>query len=111
MEKIEQLSNELSDAIRQSDVYKNYKDVVENIYKKNDEAKEKIDNYHQKTLEYQLQMQQTGKEDANELSKLQALQNALLADSEIQKYLIAEAQFSELAIKVNQILEDAVRID
>lgn len=111
MEKIEQLSNELSDAIRQSDVYKNYKDVVENIYKKNDEVKEKIDNYHQKTLEYQLQMQQTGKEDANELSKLQALQNALLADSEIQKYLIAEAQFSELAIKVNQILEDAVRID
>ena len=111
MDRIEELSNELAQAIKNSDIYNNYKEAYEEIYKKNEEVKVKVDDFHQKTLEMQYNMQQTGKEDENEISKLQALQNALMADPEIAKYLIAEAQFSQLAVKINQILEDAIRID
>ena len=101
-------ANRLSQEIRQSEEYMNYK-MAKQTLDLNSNLKQKIREFEQIRYEVQLLAMQTGKQDEEKYKKMQELYIELIEDDAARKYFDAETKFNVMIADVNKIIGEAVR--
>ena len=105
-------AHELARQLKNSTEFKEYQALTEEVYKK-DENKSIIDDFRKKVFEYQMKNIDKGnKEDIEdeEFKNIQQLQNILMSNSEISKFMMAEIKFSAIMQDIYKILEEAIKM-
>lgn len=101
-------ANKLSQEIKDSNEYKEYKKVKEEI-KINPGLKEKIEGFEKARQEMQLVMIKGGKPVEEKTAEIQNMYTELIKDDTIKKYFEAEYRFSMLITDMNKIISEAVK--
>lgn len=101
-------ANRLSQEIRQSEEYINYK-MAKQTLDLNSNLKQKIKEFEQIRYEVQLVAMQTGKQEEEKYKKMQDLYLDLIEDDGAKKYFEAETKFNVMIADVNKIIGEAVR--
>lgn len=101
-------ANKLSQEIKQSEEYANYK-MAKQALTLNQELKKKISEFEKTRYEVQLVAMQTGKQDEDKYKKMQELYVDLIKDDIAKKYFEAETKFNVMIADVNKIIGEAVR--
>lgn len=101
-------ANRLSQEIRQSEEYINYK-MAKQTLDLNSNLKQKIKEFEQIRYEVQLVAMQTGKQEEEKYKKMQDLYLELIKDDGAKKYFEAETKFNVMIADVNKIIGEAVR--
>lgn len=101
-------ANKLSQEIKQSEEYVNYKMAKEALKLKPD-LKKKIDEFEMTRYDVQLTAMQTGKNDEEKYKKMQNLYAELIEIDEVKKYFDAETKFNIVIADVNKIIGEAIR--
>lgn len=112
MDNIYDTAHELARQLKNSTEFKEYQALTEEVYKK-DENKSIIDDFRKKVFEYQMKNIDKGnKEDVEdeEFKNIQQLQNILMSNSEISKFMMAEIKFSAIMQDIYKILEEAIKM-
>ncbi|NMB09584.1 MAG: YlbF family regulator [Tissierellia bacterium] len=107
---IRKKAKDLALDISNSKEYKNFVKAKKEI-DANEENKKILEDFQKKILNYQVKLAETGKEDNEELEKIQSLQNILMMNEDLAKYFQAEYSFSILMRDVNEILEKTLKIE
>ena len=112
MDNIYDTAHELARQLKNSIEFKEYQALTEEVYKK-DENKSIIDDFRKKVFEYQMKNIDKGNienvED-EEFKNIQQLQNILMSNSEISKFMMAEIKFSAIMQDIYKILEEAIKM-
>ena len=98
-------ANRLAQEIRESEEYKNYKELKASI-EANSEKKAKLEDFEKARYEMQLGAMQ-GNE--NDLKVLQEKYIQLLQDEEMKKYFDYEIKFNVMITDVNKIIAEAIK--
>ena len=101
-------ANRLAYEIQESDEYKSYKKLKNEIMS-NPDSKNKIEEFEKLRYDVQL-MQYTGEEKNEEKTKkLQDMYTMLIQDNQIKEYLDLEVKFNVMIADVNKIIAEAIR--
>lgn len=101
-------ANRLASEIKQTDEYKAYKNLKQQI-ESNVVVKSKIDEFDKLRVEAQKAMLK-GEANANELNvKLQNLYTELYQNEIAKNYLEAEMRFSVMVTDINKIISEAIK--
>lgn len=103
-------AKELALDISNSEEYKKFIKAKKEI-ESNNENKKILDDFQTKILNYQIQIAETGKENTDELEKIEKLQNILMMNEDLARYFQAEYSFSILMRDINEILEKTLKIE
>ena len=101
-------ANRLSQEIKQSEEYMNYK-MAKQALNLNQDLKQKIKEFEQIRYEVQLLAMQTGKQDDEKYKKMQDLYVSLIEDDGAKKYFEAETKFNVMIADVNKMIGEAVK--
>ena len=101
-------ANKLSQEIKQSEEYANYK-MAKQALTLNQELKQKISEFEKTRYEVQLVAMQTVKKDEDKYKKMKELYVDLIKDDIAKKYFEAETKFNVMIADVNKIIGEAVR--
>lgn len=104
-------AEELAQMLNNSSEFQELKKLHKDVYKKNENNKNMIDDFKKHLFEYQLKIQQTGTEDPEDMKKLQSLQNIIMTNHEIAAYLQADARFSMILKDVYDALESGIKLE
>ena len=101
-------ANRLAKEIQESEEYKLYKKLKDEIMA-NSESKKKIEDFERLRYEVQL-MQYTGeKRDEEKTKKLEEMYTMLVQDEQIKKFFDLEVKFNVMIADVNKIIAEAIR--
>lgn len=101
-------ANKLAYEIQNSDEYKSYKKIKNDIMSNND-SKSKIEEFEKLRYDVQL-MQYTGEsKDEEKAKKLEEMYAMLVQDEQIKKYFDLEIKFNVMIADVNKIIAEAIR--
>lgn len=103
-------AHELARELKNSEEFQEYKKLNAEVMK-NDAHREMIEDFREKVLDYQLKNYGKDNQNSEELEKIQNLQNALMMNSEISKFLIAELRFSQMFEDINKIIIESIKLD
>lgn len=103
-------AHELASALKNSEEFLEFKRLNSQVMK-NEKHKEMIEDFRNKVMEYQLNNYGKEEQDSEELEKIQTLQNALMMNSELSQYLMAELRFSQLFEDINKIIVESIQLD
>lgn len=70
-----------------------------------------IDDFRKKVMDYQLNYVSQGKESEEEVKKLENLQNIMMMNQDVGKFLIAEANFSIELKEIYDAIEKELELD
>ncbi|MCF0125839.1 MAG: YlbF family regulator [Clostridia bacterium] len=101
-------ANRLSQEMKQSEEYMNYKMAKQTI-NLNKELKESIAEFEKIRYEVQLEMMQTGKNNEEKYKKMQDLYSELIENNDAVKFFEAETKFNIMVADVNKIIGEAIR--
>ena len=101
-------ANRLSQEIKESEEYANYKMAKQALNLKND-LKNKIDEFEKARYEVQMLAIQTGKNDEEKISKVHNMYQELMEDEDAKRFLNAETQFNTLIADVNKIIGESIK--
>lgn len=101
-------ANSLSQALKNSEEYINFKTAKQYI-NLNPELKEKIDNFEKIRYENQMNLIKNGKQEQEEIKKVQEIYEEIIQIEEVKKYFDAELKFNILLADVNKIITEAVK--
>mgnify|MGYP002528575472 CR=1 FL=1 len=101
-------ANRLSQEIKTSEEYTNYKMAKEVINLK-PELKAQIEEFEKARYETQILAMQTGKNDEEKLKKVQQLYVELMENPDTKKFLEAETKFNILIADVNKIIGETIK--
>ena len=101
-------ANRLAYEIQESDEYKSYKKLKNEIMS-NPDSKNKIEEFEK--LRYDVQLMQYTGEEKNEkkTKKLQDMYTMLIQDNQIKEYFDLEVKFNVMIADVNKIIAEAIR--
>lgn len=101
-------ANRLAYEIQQSDEYKEYKKLKNDIMS-DPNSKKKIEDFEKLRYDVQL-MQYTGEEKNEEKTKkLEEMYAMLVADKQIKEYFDLEVKFNVMIADVNKIIAEAIK--
>ncbi len=101
-------ANRLAYEIQQSDEYKEYKKLKNDIMS-DPNSKKKIEDFEKLRYDVQL-MQYTGEEKNEEKTKkLEEMYEMLVADKQIKEYFDLEVKFNVMIADVNKIIAEAIK--
>lgn len=101
-------ANRLAYEIQQSDEYKSYKKLKNEIMS-NVNSKNKIEEFEKLRYDVQL-MQYTGEQkDEEKTKKLEEMYAMLIQDNQIKQYFDLEIKFNVMIADVNRIIAEAIR--
>ena len=100
-------ANRLAYEIKNSDEYKNYKQLKEEV-KNNAELKEKLEMFEKQRYEVQVAAISEGKKDMEKVSNMQQLYAELIANEVMKQYFDAELKFNVMLGDVNKIISESV---
>lgn len=101
-------ANRLSQELKQSEEYVNYKMAKQVINMKPD-IKQKIKDFSKEKYDLQVETIQTGKNDEEKLKKIQKDYEDIVEYDEGKKYFEAEAKFNLLLGDVNKIIGEGIK--
>lgn len=100
-------ANRLAYEIKNSEEYKNYKKMKEDV-DKNPELKEKLENFEKERYEVQIAAISEGKKDMEKAANMQKLYTELISNDVMKQYFDAELKFNIMLGDVNKIISEAV---
>lgn len=100
--------NNLARAIKDSNEYKEYKEVKQRILQE-PKLKEQIDEFEKIRYEEQLLAMQGEKQSEEKMAKLQELYKILVQNQEVKEYFDKEVKFNILIADVNRIIGEAIK--
>ena len=101
-------ANRLAYEIQQSDEYKQYKKLKDEVMS-NNELKNKVEEFEKLRYDVQL-IQYTGeKKDEEKSKKLEEMYSILVQDEQIKQYFDLEVKFNVMIADVNKIIAEAIR--
>lgn len=100
--------NNLAQAIKNSNEYKDYKEVKQRIMQE-PKLKEQIDEFEKIRYEEQLLAMQGEKQSEEKMAKLQELYKILVQNQEVKEYFDKEVKFNVLIADVNKIIGEAIK--
>lgn len=101
-------ANKLAYEIQNSDEYKSYKKLKNEVMSNND-SKSKIEEFEKLRYDVQL-MQYTGEsKDEEKAKKLEEMYAMLVQDEQIKQYFDLEIKFNVMIADVNKIIAEAIR--
>lgn len=101
-------ANRLAYEIQNSDEYKSYKKVKNDVMSNNN-SKTKIEEFEKLRYDVQL-MQYTGEgKDEEKAKKLEEMYAMLVQDEQIKQYFDLEIKFNVMIADVNKIIAEAIR--
>ncbi|MEB3429826.1 YlbF family regulator [Citroniella saccharovorans] len=103
-------ARELSNALKDSEEFKEYK-RLNSVILANPRKKEMVDDFRKKAMDFQMKNMGKEEEDKEGLEKLENLQNILFQDEDIRNFLQAEVKFSILFQDINKIIIESVQLD
>ena len=101
-------ANKLAEELKNSEEYINFK-MAKQYINLNPDLKEKIDNFEKIRYEEQIKLINTGKQEEEQLRKVQAVYEELIEIEEVKKYFDAELKFNILLADVNKIITESVK--
>lgn len=104
-------ANRLAQEIRESEEYKNYKELKASI-EANSEKKAKLEDFEKTRYEIQLGEMQGNENIEQSKENLKVLQEKyiqLLQDEEMKKYFNYEIKFNVMITDVNKIIAEAIK--
>lgn len=101
-------ANKLAQEIKDSNEYKEYKKIKEEI-KLNPDLKEKIESFEKARQEMQMVMIKGGKPVEEKTAEIQNIYTELIKNDTIKAYFEAEYKFSILITDMNKIISEAVK--
>lgn len=101
-------ANKLAAEIKNSDEYKNYKELKEALLS-NSESKSKIEEFEKLRYEMQI-MSYSGEPNKEEkIKELESMYSKLIEDEQIKKYFDYEIKFNVMIVDVNKIIAEAIK--
>ncbi len=101
-------ANRLAQEIRESEEYKEYKKLKDEIHN-DSEKKQKVEDFEKLRYEVQL-MAYTGEaKDEEKSKKLEEMYATLISDENIKKYFDLEIKFNIMIADVNKIIAEAIK--
>ncbi len=100
-------ANRLAYEIKNSEEYKNYKKVKEEIANE-PELKEKLEKFEKERYEVQIAAISEGKKEVEKANELQNLYAQLIVNEKMKQYFDAELKFNIMLADVNKIISEAV---
>ncbi len=100
-------ANRLAYEIKNSEEYKNYKKVKEEIANE-PSLKEKLEQFEKERYEVQIAAISEGKKEVEKANNLQNLYVELIANEKMKQYFDAELKFNIMLADVNKIISEAV---
>lgn len=100
-------ANRLAFEIKNSDEYKNYKKLKEEV-KANFELKEKLEQFEKARYEVQIAAISEGKKDIQKAENMQKIYVELIANEVMKLYFDAELKFNIMLGDVNKIISESV---
>lgn len=101
-------ANRLAHEIQDSEEYKSYKKLKDEIMS-NADSKKKIEDFEKLRYDVQL-MQYTGEEkDEEKTKKLEEMYAMLVQDNQIKEYFDLEVKFNVMIADINKIIAEAIR--
>lgn len=100
--------NNLAQAIKNSNEYKEYKEIKQRILQE-PKLKEQIDEFEKIRYEEQLLAMQGEKQSEEKMAKLQELYKILVQNQEVKEYFDKEVKFNVLIADVNKIIGEAIK--
>ncbi|WP_297811356.1 YlbF family regulator [uncultured Finegoldia sp.] len=104
-------AEELASLLSNSSEFNELKRLHKDVYKNNENNKKMIDDFKKHIFEYQIKLQKNGKEDPEDVKKLQNLQNIIMTNHDIAAYLQADAKFSIILKEVYDALEKGIKLE
>lgn len=101
-------ANQLASEIRNSEEYKKYKEVKNNL-ESNADLKTKIDEFEKARYEVQVLAMQGKTVEEEKNKKLQEMYTILIQNKEIKEYFDLEVKFNVMLADVNKIIAEAVQ--
>lgn len=100
--------NNLARAIKDSNEYKEYKEIKERIVKE-PELKSQIDEFEKIRYEEQLLAMQVEKQSEEKMAKLQELYKILVQNPDVKEYFDKEVKFNVMIADINKIIGEAIK--
>lgn len=100
--------NNLARAIKDSNEYKEYKEVKDRIVKE-PQLKVQIDEFEKIRYEEQLLAMQGEKQSEEKMAKLQELYKILVQNPDVKEYFDKEVKFNVMIADVNKIIGEAIK--
>ena len=101
-------ANKLAKEIRESEEYKSYKKLKDEIMS-NPTSKKKIEEFEQLRYEVQLTHYTGENRDEEKTKKLEEMYAMLVQDEQIKNYFDLEVKFNVMIADVNKIIAEAIR--
>ena len=101
-------ANKLAKEIRESEEYKSYKKLKDEIMS-NPTSKKKIEEFEQLRYEVQLTQYTGENRDKEKTKKLEEMYAMLVQDEQIKNYFDLEVKFNVMIADVNKIIAEAIR--
>lgn len=101
-------ANKLAKEIRESEEYKSYKKLKDEIMS-NPTSKKKIEEFEQLRYEVQLTQYTGENRDEEKTKKLEEMYAMLVQDEQIKNYFDLEVKFNVKIADVNKIIAEAIR--
>lgn len=101
-------ANKLAYEIKNSEEYKEYKKLKEEV-NKNIELKEKLDNFEKERYDIQIATIQGREQDKEKAVDIQKLYIELIQNETMKKYFDAELKFNVILADINKIIGEAVQ--
>ena len=101
-------ANKLAKEIRESEEYKSYKKLKDEIMS-NPTLKKKIEEFEQLRYEVQLTQYTGENRDEEKTKKLEEMYAMVVQDEQIKNYFDLEVKFNVMIADVNKIIAEAIR--
>lgn len=101
-------ANRLAQEIKDSEEYKAYKKLKDEIYN-NPEKKQKVEDFEKLRYEVQLMAYTGEQKDEEKNKKLEEMYATLVENKEIKEYFDLEVKFNIMIADVNKIIAEAIK--
>lgn len=101
-------ANRLAQEIRESEEYKKYKKLKDEIHNDN-EKKQKVEEFEKLRYEVQLMTYTGGEHDEEKAKKLEEMYATLIENKDIKEYFDLEVKFNIMIADVNKIIAEAIK--
>lgn len=101
-------ANRLAQEIKDSEEYKSYKKLKDEIYN-NPEKKQKVEDFEKLRYEVQLMAYTGEQKDEEKNKKLEEMYATLVENKEIKEYFDLEVKFNIMIADVNKIIAEAIK--
>ncbi len=110
MQNLYDIAHELVRSLKETDQYKDYKDMAAKI-KANEQVNAMMEDFQQKSMEYQTKMMAGEAPSDEDTAKLQQLSAIIMSDPLAAQFLGAQMQLQTIIADIYRIIGEAAEIE